>query len=188
MQEDPPAPPQKGLARWTAHMLQTLLSVLVIVLMLAIVLQVVSSALDVNPLAVFDGDHLLVGRAITLNSLLDFQWHLLVIIGLLPAGIVWLRDRHVRVDFLSANFSERTRVMIGLAGNIVFAGPFRAMIIPATVGFAQRAYRSGEDGTSGGLADLWLIKGVLFVGFCILAVALVIDTVKLVREILAWKS
>ncbi|MEM1341266.1 MAG: hypothetical protein AAGF68_03045, partial [Pseudomonadota bacterium] len=54
-----------------------------IVLIDAIVLQVVCSALDLNPIATFEQGYLLVGDMISLNSMLDFQWHLLVITGLL---------------------------------------------------------------------------------------------------------
>ena len=76
------------------------LALALLVLMAAIVLQVICSALDVNPLAEFDTDLAVIGRAVSLNSLLDLQWHLLMIAGLLPAGLVWLKDAHVRVDFI----------------------------------------------------------------------------------------
>ena len=65
-------------------------AVLVLILMVAIGIQVFASRFDLNPLLEFSEKLPLVGRALTLNSLLDFQWHLLCIIGLLPAGIVWV--------------------------------------------------------------------------------------------------
>lgn len=178
----------RELARLSTSLLDSALSGLIVLLMIAIVLQVVCSALDINPLASFEASYFLVGKAITLNSLLDFQWHLLVIVGLIPAGLVWLRDGHVRVDFISVTYSNRRRALMNLVGNIVFAAPFLLLTIPATWDFARRAYRSGESGTSGGLTNLWVIKGVLFVGLCLLAVAVVIETVRLAREVLKWKS
>lgn len=111
-----------------------------IVLIDAIVLQVVCSALDLNPIATFEQGYLLVGDIISLNSLLDSQWHLLVITGLLPAGLVWLMDRHVRVDFFYNKRTERAQARINLAGAVLFAAPFFALVLPASFGFVARAW------------------------------------------------
>jgi len=152
-----------------------------IVLMGAIVLQVLCSALDLNPLAVFDRSYALVGTAITLNSLLDAQWHLLVIAGLVPAGVVWLMDRHVRVDFLYGRLGARGQARINLAGNIVFAAPFFLLVLPAARSFALRAWTSDEGSRNAGLNDLWLIKAVLPLGLGLLALAVLVETIRLIR-------
>lgn len=159
-----------------------LLAIGVIALMGAIVLQVVCSALDVNPMAVFPVKLPLFGKTITLNALLDFQWHLLVIVGLLPAGIVWLAGTHVRVDFLYNSLSSRWKARIDLAGNLLFAAPFFFLMIPAAVNFMQRAWTSGEGSRNGGLNDLWLIKSVLPLGLLLLALAVLVETVRKMRE------
>ncbi|MBT0959433.1 TRAP transporter small permease subunit [Alphaproteobacteria bacterium KMM 3653] len=163
---------------------QACLSVLglgLVVLMLAIVAQVLCSALGINPLLVFGRAWLLIGDAVTLNSLLDFQWHLLVIIGLLPAGLVWLMDRHVRVDFLYDKRSDRAKARINLIGNLLFAVPFFVLVLPAAWGFMLRAWRSDEGARNGGLNDLWLIKAVIPLGLGLLALALVLETLRLLR-------
>lgn len=157
------------------------LAVALLALMLAIVAQVVLSALDINPVLAFDGDLPLLGRAITLNSLLDAQWHLLVLAGLLPAGLVWLSDGHVRVDFLYQGRSPRTRARIDLLGNLLFAAPFLALALPAAWSFMRRAWTSDEAARNGGLNDLWLIKAVLPLGLALLALAVVIETLRLLR-------
>lgn len=158
-------------------------AVALIVLMLTIVAQVVFTALDVNPVAVFAGEIPLFGDAITLNSLLDFQWHLLVLTGLLPAGIVWLRDAHVRVDFLYEARTDKAKARIDLVGNLLFAAPFLALAIPAAIDFASRAWRADEGSRNGGLNDLWLIKFVLPLGLSLLALAVVRDLHRLVRNV-----
>ena len=166
---------------WAQALLRAL-SWLVILLMLAIVLQVLCSALDINPLAQFASALPLLGKGLTLNSLLDLQWHLLVIVGLLPAGVVWLRDAHVRVDFLYQKRSDRTKARIDLLGNLAFALPFFAMILPAAWDFTHRAWRSDEGSRSGGLNDLWFIKAFLPLGMALLALALAIETIRLLRR------
>ena len=85
----------------------TVLAAVLVLLMFAIVAQVLCSALDINPVWSTSTPVFLIGDAITLNSLLDFQWHLLVFVALLPAGILWIRDKHVRVDFI---YSARSPV------------------------------------------------------------------------------
>ena len=156
---------------------------LVILLMLAIALQVASNLLDINPLARFSQDLFWLGQAITLNSLLDLQWHLLAIIALLPAGIVWLRDGHVRVDFLYNRYSVKGRQAVDLVGNLIFAAPFFVMAIPGSYAFWLRSWRSGEGSANGGLNDLWLIKLVLPLGLSLLALAAAIESIRLLRAL-----
>lgn len=159
------------------------LGLCLVVLMLAIVAQVVCSMFDVNPVAMFDRAYILVGDEITLNSMLDFQWHLLVIAGLLPAGLVWLMDRHVRVDFMYQRQSAKAQARINLAGNLVFAAPFFALVLPAAWTFAARAWTSDEGSRNAGLNDLWLIKSILPVGLGLLALAVLIESLRLLRAV-----
>lgn len=160
-----------------------LLAIAVILQMLAIVAQVLCGAFDINPIIAFERALPLVGKAVTLNSLLDLQWHLLVMIGLLPVGIVWAMDRHVRVDFIYLGQTERVRARINLVGNLVFAAPFFFLMLPAAWAFMRRAWTSGEGSASGGLNDLWLIKAVLPFGLALLALAVVIETLRQVRRV-----
>ncbi|MEX0285633.1 MAG: TRAP transporter small permease subunit [Paracoccaceae bacterium] len=159
----------------------TVLAIAMVILMLAIVLQVLCSALDINPLASFDAGLPLLGDAITLNSLLDFQWHLLVLVGIVPVGLVWLSDKHVRVDFLYDTRSDRWKARLNLLGNLLFAAPFFFLILPASWNFMQRAWTSDEGSRNGGLNDLWLIKAVLPLGLALLLLAIALETYRLLR-------
>ncbi|RVT82207.1 TRAP transporter small permease subunit [Rhodobacteraceae bacterium CCMM004] len=158
-------------------------AVAVIVLMLAIAVQVAGNLFDVNPLLRFGRDLPLLGQALTLNGLLDLQWHLMALVALIPAGIVWLRDRHVRVDFLYDRHGPRGRAATDLMGNLLFALPFLAMAIPAAWRFAHRAWRVDEGGANGGLEDLWLIKMALPLGLALLAAAVAWESLRLLRSL-----
>ena len=158
-------------------------AVLLLVLMFAIVLQVVCSFFDINPVVTFQSVWPLVGDAVTLNSLLDVQWHLLAIISLLPCALVWLRDGHVRVDFLYNQFSPLGRSRVDVLGNLVFALPWLLLCIPASYHFALRALSSAEQSRNGGLNDLYLIKAALPLGFALLLVAVLIDSALRLREL-----
>jgi hypothetical protein len=83
------------------------LALVVIALMLCIVVQVAANAAGIPTLLRFETALPLLGRALTINALMELQWHLLTLIGLLPAALVWAMDRHVRVDFLYAAAPER---------------------------------------------------------------------------------
>lgn len=159
-------------------------AVLVIALMLCIALQVFANFLDINPLLSFANRVFWFGAAVSLNSLLDLQWHILAVIALLPAGLVLLRDRHVRVDFLYDRYPLRGRTALDLAGNLIFSAPFLVMAIPGSVRFWERAWRSDEGSASGGLNDLWLIKLVLPLGLSLLAVAVLWESLRLIRGLL----
>ena len=159
------------------------LAVGVVAMAAAIALQVVANALDLNPLASWAGEVPLFGDGVSLNALLDLQWHLLAVVALLPAGVVWLRDRHVRVDVVQARLPARGKAVVDLLGNVVFAGPFLVLMVPAAWGFALRAWRIDEGSANGGLVDLWLVKGVLPAGLALLAAAVIWECVRLVAAL-----
>lgn len=172
--------PEKHLG-WLESRFMAVMSVLVLTLMCFIVLQVVCSFFDLNPLVTFAQRWPFVGPAITLNSLLDFQWHLLAVISLLPAGYVWWIDGHVRVDFLYSGYGEKGKSRANLFGNIAFALPFLIVSIPSAYRFAVRSFASGEGSRNGGLNDLFVIKSLLPLGLFILLIFVAFECWRLLR-------
>lgn len=156
---------------------------LVIFLMLCVSAQVFFNFLDISVLARFQTALPLLGTALTLNSLLELQWHLLAVIAFVPAGLVWLRDGHIRVDFLLCRMSSSQKQTVDIIGNILFAVPFLSMCIPASWAFAMRAFASAEASSNGGLADRYLVKGVVPFGLALLALAILIDLWKSLRDV-----
>ena len=171
--------PENGFLRSAARWCRDALAVGLIVLMLAIVAQVALNALKINPVWTFSRPVFLFGHAVTLNSLLDVQWHLLVAVGLLPIGPIWLRNGHVRVDFIYSGLARRWRTGIDLLGNLLFALPFFVLTIPAAWDFTVRAWRTDEGSRNAGLNDLWLIKSALPLGIGLLALGVLIETIRL---------
>ncbi|MEM9708616.1 MAG: TRAP transporter small permease subunit [Pseudomonadota bacterium] len=117
-----------------------------------------------------------------MNSLLDLQWHLLVIVGVLPVGLVWLADKYVRVDFLYARQKPRWKARVNLIGNLVFAVPYFVLILPEAWDFTARAWTSDEASRNGGLNDLWIIKAILPLGLALLLLSIVVELVRLMRK------
>ena len=150
-------------------------AVIILMLIAAISLQVLFSLFDINPIVSFENPVFLFGKAITLNSLLDLQWHFLCLIGLLPAAIVWLKDGHVRVDFLYDRQSAHRKNLIELLGHCIFSIPFFVMAVPAAWQFMMSAYRSGQGSSNDGLNNLFLVKSALPIGLGLLAIVVVWD-------------
>lgn len=171
--------PERHVTHWALNVF----AFCIIALMLAVAVQVFANLFDINPLMRFDRTLFWLGDAVTLNSLLDLQWHLLAVVALLPAGLVWLQDRHVRVDFLYSRMAPRQKTAVDLVGHVLFAAPFLLLAAPAAWDFAARALASGEGSRNGGLNDLWLIKSALPLGLALLGAAVLWEAARLLREL-----
>ena len=118
------------------------------------------------------GEFPLFGTAVTLNSLTDFQWYLLALVALVPAGVVWLRDIHVRVDFAYASLSPRGKTIVNIAGHIIFALPLLIYMIPDAWELAAKAFARGEGSANGGLIDRYLPRAAIPLGLGLLLLAI----------------
>lgn len=99
----------------------------------------------------------------------------LVVIALVPAYLVWIEDRHVRVDFLYAKLTKRHKAMVEIVGHIFLTAPFLFLCTPAAWSFMMSAYTSGQGSRNDGLNDLFLVKAVLPFGLGLLLVVLLFD-------------
>jgi TRAP-type mannitol/chloroaromatic compound transport system permease small subunit len=63
------------------------------------------------------------------NALLEIQWYIFAAVFLLGAGYAFLRNAHVRIDFISSKFSARTRNWIDIGGIVLFLFPLCYMMI-----------------------------------------------------------
>ena len=57
------------------------------------------------------------------NAYLEIQWYLFAAVFMLGAGYVFLRNAHVRIDFISSKLSKRTNAIIDAVGIVVFIDP-----------------------------------------------------------------
>lgn len=174
---------KQSFAARSAQASLNLLAALVILLMLCIVVQVAANAAGFSTLWRFDGALPLLGRAVTINSLMELQWHLLTLIGLLPVALIWAMDRHVRVDFVYSSIPVRGQNAVELAGHALFTLPFLWCATPAAWAFAQRALATAERSRDGGLTDRWMIKGAIPVALGLLFLVVVIDVLRQSRSL-----
>ncbi len=87
---------------------------------------------------------------------------------MLGAGYTMMTGGFVRVDVFYANWSPRGKAIADTVMTLVMLVPFLIVFMPASWRFLVASWRSDEGSMHpGGIGDLWLLKGTLFV-FCIL--------------------
>ena len=132
---------------------------------LMVVASVVFSQLNLSQLLQWETDLPLLGRQLTVISVVELQWHLFGIFVLIGGSWVLQHDRHIRVDLLYARFSPRWRNIVNLVGDVAFLLPFCAVIFWFSLAMVQRSYLAGEGSDYDALVDRYLIKSILPVAF-----------------------
>jgi TRAP-type mannitol/chloroaromatic compound transport system permease small subunit len=103
------------------------------------------------------------------NAFLEIQWYLFAAVFMLGSGYAFLRNAHVRIDFISSKFSARGRNWVDVFGIIIFLFPLCYMM--ATLGWPlfMNALNSGEMSSNAGGLIRWPVYGLIPLGFAILA-------------------
>lgn len=106
------------------------------------------------------------------TKLQEMEWHLHAILFTLCLGFAFLKGAHVRIELISARFSDITRAWVELICCVLFLLPFCALLIWFGTGFAFDSFMDGETSSSAtGLGHRWLIKIFLPIGFLLLAMS-----------------
>lgn len=140
------------------------------VLVAGVCLGILMAFLRINELARWGLDLPIFGERLTLNGLTDLQWHLFAVMVMLGGVYTLHENKHVSVDFIASRFSPRTRDWITVFCDLVMLLPFALVMTWFSWKYMASAYASGEGSSYGGLADLWIIKSVMPLGFGLLAV------------------
>jgi TRAP-type mannitol/chloroaromatic compound transport system permease small subunit len=112
------------------------------------------------------------------NAWLEIQWYLFAAVFMLGGGYAFLRNSHVRIDFISSKFSARGRNWVDIGGILIFLFPLCYMM--ATLGWPLlvNAYNSGEMSSNAGGLIRWPVYALIPVGFAILALQGVSELIK----------
>lgn len=102
------------------------------------------------------------------NSLLEIQWYLFAGVFLLGAGYGFLKNSHVRIDFLASRFSDRTRNWIDVVGIVAVLFPFCIVVIALSWPLFTQAYTSGEMSQNAGGLIRWPVYALVPLGFGLL--------------------
>lgn len=107
--------------------------------------------------------------SVSSNALLEVQWYLFAAVFMLGAGYAFLKNAHVRIDFLSNRLSPRTRNIIDVVGIVVFLFPLCYMLVVLSWPLLANAWHSGEMSQNAGGLIRWPMYLLVPLGFALLA-------------------
>ncbi|MDI1245212.1 MAG: TRAP transporter small permease subunit [Rhodoferax sp.] len=112
------------------------------------------------------------------NGLLEIQWYLFAAVFLLGAGYGFLKNSHVRIDFVATKLSARTRNWIDVVGIIVVLLPFCMLSIALSWPLFTNALATGEMSQNPGGLIRWPAYALIPLGFSLLALQGLSELVK----------
>ncbi|MFN3612237.1 TRAP transporter small permease subunit [Tepidimonas sp.] len=112
------------------------------------------------------------------NAWLEVQWYLFAAVFMLGGGYAFLRNAHVRIDFISSKLSARTRNWIDVLGIVIFVLPLCVMMIKLGWPLFERAWQSGEVSSNAGGLVRWPVYLLIPAGFALLALQSASELVK----------
>lgn len=112
------------------------------------------------------------------NALIDMQWYLFSGVFLLGAGYVFMKNIHVRIDFVSARLTPRARSWIDILGIIVFLMPFCFILIRMSWPLFFNAWQSGEMSQNAGGLIRWPAYLLMPTGIALLLLQSISELIK----------
>jgi TRAP-type mannitol/chloroaromatic compound transport system permease small subunit len=112
------------------------------------------------------------------NAYLEIQWYLFAAVFMLGAGYVFLKNAHVRIDFISSLLSKRTNATIDALGIVVFTIPLAVIMINLGWPVFYRAFVSGEMSQNAGGLIRWPVIMLIPLGFSLLIMQSVSELIK----------
>ncbi|MGZ8253446.1 MAG: TRAP transporter small permease subunit [Burkholderiaceae bacterium] len=102
------------------------------------------------------------------NAWLELQWYLFAAVFLLGAGYTFLHNAHVRIDFISARLSPRTRNIIDIVGICAFLTPLALMLLYLSWPLFVNAWISKEMSQNAGGLIRWPVLALVPLGMALL--------------------
>lgn len=112
------------------------------------------------------------------NSFLEIQWYLFAAVFMLGAGYGFLKNSHVRIDFIASKLSPRTRNWVDVAGIMAVLFPFCFLMIALSWPLFTQAYVSGEMSQNSGGLVRWPVYALIPAGFALLIVQGISELIK----------
>lgn len=115
---------------------------------------------------------------ISSNAWLELQWMLFGAVFLLCASWTLQVKEHIRIDIVNAMLPKRVQQWIELIGHTLFLMPFALLMIYDGIPFFRRSYAINEQSLSAGGLPQWPAKGLVVIGFTMLAIQGVSEIIK----------
>ncbi|MDP4532893.1 TRAP transporter small permease subunit [Marinobacter salarius] len=120
-------------------------------------------------------------------ALEELSWHIFGIGMIMSLSYTVVVDQHVRVDVIRVNFSPNTKAWIDLIGITFLLLPVLLIMVDLLFVYAWDAYVFSERSNApSGLPHRFILKGILAIGLCLLAVAIFSRALKCSTKLFGW--
>jgi len=119
----------------------------------------------------------------------ELEWHLFGVVYMLGAGYTMLYDEHVRVDIVYSRWSPRKKAWSDFVLYFVFFYPSAIMVMVTSWPFVRDSYKVLEGSPDpGGIPYRFLLKSVIIVGFTLLTLQAISQTIKNFFWAMGWEE
>jgi TRAP-type mannitol/chloroaromatic compound transport system permease small subunit len=99
----------------------------------------------------------------------ELEWHLLAAVILFGMCYALQRGDNVRVDLFYANFAPRTKFVVDLVSGLLTL-LIALLFVKLSLAYVAQSYSIGETSPDpGGIPFRWVVKGLIPIGFGLLA-------------------
>lgn len=112
------------------------------------------------------------------NAMLEVQWYLFSAVFLLGAGYTFLKNGHVRIDFIANRFTPRQRAWVDIVGILVFLLPFCYLIFVLSWTLFANAWATGELSQNAGGLIRWPAYLLMPLGMTLLGLQAISELIK----------
>jgi TRAP-type mannitol/chloroaromatic compound transport system permease small subunit len=114
------------------------------------------------------------GVQLPYTKLQELEWHFHAALFSLWMGYCYTINAHPRVDSFTERMTHRGRAWVELAGCLVLALPYIALVAYNSVSFVESSFVMNEQSDSTvGLTHRWVIKGVYAAGLWLVVLGIV---------------
>ena len=129
------------------------------------------------------------GLQLPYTKLQELEWHFHAAIFSLWMGYCYTINAHPRVDTFTENMSYRRRAWVELAGCLLLALPYMALVAYYSLDFVAQSYRLGEQSDSTvGLTHRWIIKGIYAAGLWMVVLGILSVLLRVIVFLFGEKS
>jgi TRAP-type mannitol/chloroaromatic compound transport system permease small subunit len=119
----------------------------------------------------------------------EMEWHLFAVSYMVAAGYTMLYDEHVRVDILYSSWPPRRRAWANFIFALVFFFPSVFLVIYTTIPFLRNSWMVNEGSPDpGGVPARWILKSVIIIGFTLLGLQGISETIKNFYVARGWEE
>ncbi len=115
---------------------------------------------------------------ISSNGLLEIQWYLFAAVFMLGAGYGFLKNSHVRIDFISSKLTDRARNWVDVVGILVVLLPLCVLLITLSWSPFIGAFNNGEMSQNAGGLIRWPVYMLVPLGFGLLMLQAISELIK----------